>query len=616
MGILQELQNRILIADGAMGTLLYSFGVDYCFEELNLLQPDRITKIHEAYIEAGAEVIQTNTYGANYLKLARYGLEDQVKDINAAAIQIAKKAANGKAYVLGTLGGIRSIKKSAATIEEIKRSFREQLYTFLLEGVDGLLLETFYDLDELKTVLQIARKETNLPIIAQVSIHEVAVLQDGTPLANAFKQLEDLGADVVGLNCRLGPHHITKALEEVPLPEKAFLSAYPNASLPDYIDGRLIYESDAEYFGECAVNLRNQGVRLIGGCCGTTPRHIKAVREKLQGLAPITYKDVKVKQTEPTITVLSKRSKPHLHEIVAKERSVIVELDTPKTLNTTSFMEGAKALKEAGIDALTMADNSLASPRICNMAMAAIVKNELGIRPLVHITCRDRNLIGLQSHLMGLDALGIDQVLAVTGDPTKIGDFPGATSVYDLSSFELISLIKQLNEGITFSGKPLEKKTSFSVAAAFNPNVRHLDKAIKRLEKKIKHGADYFISQPIFDEKKFLEVYEHTKHLSKPIYIGIMPIVSSQNAEFLHNEVPGIKLTDEIREKMARCGSDREKAKMEGIAIAKSLIDAAFDLFNGIYLITPFMRYDMTVKLVQYIHQKCANRVQERKITN
>ncbi|NSL53073.1 bifunctional homocysteine S-methyltransferase/methylenetetrahydrofolate reductase [Calidifontibacillus erzurumensis] len=616
MGILKELQNRILIADGAMGTLLYSFGVDYCFEELNLLQPDRITKIHEAYIEAGAEVIQTNTYGANYLKLARYGLEDQVKDINAAAIKIAKKAANGKAYVLGTLGGIRSIKKSAATIEEIKRSFREQLYTFLLEGVDGLLLETFYDLDELKTVLQIARKETELPIIAQVSIHEVAVLQDGTPLADALKQLEDLGADVVGLNCRLGPHHITKALEEVPLPERAFLSAYPNASLPDYIDGRLIYESDAEYFGECAVNLRNQGVRLIGGCCGTTPRHIKAVREKIQGLAPITYKEVKVKQTEPTVTVLSKRNKPHLHEIVAKERSVIVELDTPKTLNTTSFLEGAKALKEAGIDALTMADNSLASPRICNMAMAAIVKNELGIRPLVHITCRDRNLIGLQSHLMGLDALGIDQVLAVTGDPTKIGDFPGATSVYDLSSFELISLIKQLNEGITFSGKPLQKKTSFSVAAAFNPNVRHLDKAIKRLEKKIKHGADYFISQPIFDEKKFLEVYEHTKHLSKPIYIGIMPIVSSQNAEFLHNEVPGIKLTDEIREKMARCGSDREKAKMEGIAIAKSLIDAAFDLFNGIYLITPFMRYDMTVKLVQYIHQKCANRVQERKITN
>lgn len=609
MGFLQDLQNRILIADGAMGTLLYSYGVDFCFEELNLLQPDRITQIHEAYIGAGAEVIQTNTYGANYLKLARYGLQDQVKDINTAAVRIAKKAAKENTYVLGTFGGIRGIKKSAASIDEIKRSFREQLYSILLEGVDGILLETFYDFEEIKTVLQIARKETELPIISQVSIHEVAVLQDGTPLPAALKELEELGADVVGLNCRLGPHHMTQALEEVPLPKKAFLSAYPNASLPDYVDGRLIYESDADYFGECAVNLRNQGVRLIGGCCGTTPKHIKAVAQKLKGLTPITHKAVKVKNYESTITVASKPAKPHLHEIVSKQRSVIVELDTPKTLNTAAFLEGAKALKDVGIDALTMADNSLASPRISNMAMAAIVKNELGIRPLVHITCRDRNLIGLQSHLMGLDALGIDQVLAVTGDPTKVGDFPGATSVYDLSSFELISLIKQFNEGITFSGKPLQKKTSFSVAAAFNPNVRHLDKAVKRLEKKIEYGADYFISQPIYNEQQFIQVYEEAKHIKKPIYIGIMPIVSSQNAEFLHNEVPGIKLTDDIRARMARCGNDREKATAEGIAIAKSLIDIALDLFNGIYLITPFMRYDITVELVQYIHAKSKSAV-------
>ncbi|EKN63321.1 bifunctional homocysteine S-methyltransferase/methylenetetrahydrofolate reductase [Schinkia azotoformans] len=604
MGFLQDLQNRILIADGAMGTLLYSYGVDFCFEELNLLQPDRITQIHETYIKAGADVIQTNTYGANYIKLGRYGLEDQVKDINTAAVRLAKKAAKENTYVLGTFGGIRGIKKSAATIDEIKRSFREQLYSILMEGVDGLLLETFYDFDEIKTVLEIARKETDLPIISQVSIHEVAVLQDGTPLRIALKELEDLGADVVGLNCRLGPHHMTQALEEVPLPKKAFLSAYPNASLPDYVDGRLIYESDAEYFGECAVNLRNQGVRLIGGCCGTTPKHIKAVSKRLKGLAPVTHKDVKIKENKNIITVTAKPTQPHLHEIVTKERSVIVELDTPKTLNTTAFIEGAKALKEVGIDALTMADNSLASPRISNMAMAAIVKNEVKIRPLVHITCRDRNLIGLQSHLMGLDALGIDQVLAVTGDPTKVGDFPGATSVYDLSSFELISLIKQFNEGITFSGKPLQKKTSFSVAAAFNPNVRHLDKAVKRLEKKIEHGADYFISQPIFNEQQFLHVYEETKHITKPIYIGIMPIVSSQNAEFLHNEVPGIKLTDVIRRRMADCGTDREKAAIEGIAIAKSLIDMAFDLFKGIYLITPFMRYEISVELVQYLKTK------------
>ncbi|HHY72521.1 MAG TPA: bifunctional homocysteine S-methyltransferase/methylenetetrahydrofolate reductase [Bacillus bacterium] len=604
MGFLQDLQNRILIADGAMGTLLYSYGVDFCFEELNLLQPERITQIHETYIEAGAEVIQTNTYGANFLKLSRYGLEEQVKEINAAAVQLARKAAKENTYVMGTFGGIRGIKKSAADMDEIKKSFHEQLYTILTEGVDGILLETFYDLEEIKTVLEIARKETDLPIISQVSIHEVAVLQDGTPLSAALKQLEELGADVVGLNCRLGPHHMIQALQEVPLPKKAFLSAYPNASLPDYEDGRLIYESDDVYFGECAIHLRNEGVRLIGGCCGTTPKHIKAVSEKLKGLTPVTHKDVKIKNEKSMITIASKPSKPHLHEIVAKERSIIVELDTPKTLNTAKFLEGAKALKEVGIDALTMADNSLASPRISNLAMGSIVKNDIGLRPLVHITCRDRNLIGLQSHLMGLDALGIDQVLAVTGDPTKVGDFPGATSVYDLSSFELINLIKQFNEGMTFSGKPLQKKTAFSVAAAFNPNVRHLDKAVKRLEKKVEYGADYFISQPVFNEEQFLQIYEATKHIEKPIYIGIMPIVSTQNAEFLHNEVPGIKLTDDIRARMARCGSDREKAEAEGIAIAKSLIDSAFDLFNGIYLITPFMRYEISVELVKYIQIK------------
>lgn len=613
MSLIKDLQNRILIGDGAMGTLLYSYGVDFCFEELNLLQPDQITQIHKTYIDAGSDVIQTNTYGANYLKLSRYGLEDQVKELNTAAVKLARNAASDRStYLVGSFGGIRGIKKSAVSIHDINISFQEQLHSLLEAGVDGLLLETFYDLEELKTVLQIARKETDLPIVAQVAIHEVAVMQDGTPLSDALSQLEQLGADAVGLNCRLGPHHMIKALEQVPLPKKSVLSVYPNASLPDYVDGRLIYESDASYFGDCALSLRNQGAHLIGGCCGTTPKHIAAIANKLKGLAPITEKSVQATTTEGLIKISPEPVEPHLHEIVKKRHSVIVELDTPKTLHTVNFFAGAKALHEAGIDALTMADNSLASPRISNVAMATLVKNRIGLRPLVHITCRDRNLIGLQSHLMGLDALGINQVLAVTGDPTKVGDFPGATSVYDLSSFELIQLIKQFNTGISFSGKQLKKKTSFSVAAAFNPNVRHLDKAVKRLEKKIEFGADYFISQPIYNEKQFLDVYEQTKHLNKPIYIGIMPLTSSQNAEFIHNEVPGIKLTDDIRAKMALCGNDRDKATSEGIAISKALIDIAYDLFNGIYLITPFTRYDITVELVQYIKKKETLRKEEQ----
>ncbi|GAB6890641.1 bifunctional homocysteine S-methyltransferase/methylenetetrahydrofolate reductase [Geobacillus stearothermophilus] len=614
MGLLDELKERILIADGAMGTLLYSHGIDRCFEELNLSNPDEIVHIHEAYIAAGADVIQTNTYGANYVKLARYGLEDEVPAINRAAVRLARQAANGRAYVLGTIGGLRTLNKSVVTLEEVKRTFREQLFVLLSEGVDGVLLETYYDLEELETVLAIARKETDLPIIAHVSLHEVGVLQDGTPLADALIRLEALGADVVGLNCRLGPYHMLRSLEEVPLPKQAFLSAYPNASLPDYRDGRLVYETNAEYFEETAKAFRDQGVRLIGGCCGTTPKHIEAMAKALADRTPVTEKTVK--RRTASVSVQADRPAPTpLPELARTCRSVIVELDPPKKLGIDKFLAGAKALHDVGIDALTLADNSLATPRISNAAVATIIKEQLGIRPLVHITCRDRNLIGLQSHLMGLHTLGITDVLAITGDPSKIGDFPGATSVYDLSSFDLIRLIRQFNEGLSYSGKPLGQKTNFSIGAAFNPNVRHLDKAVERMEKKIQCGAHYFLTQPIYSEEKIVEVYEATKHLDTPIYIGIMPLVSARNADFLHHEVPGITLSDEIRARMAACGSDPVQAAKEGIAIAKSLIDAAFDLFNGIYLITPFLRYDMTVELVRYIHEKEAA-AKERKVVH
>lgn len=271
-------------------------------------------------------------------------------------------------------------------------------------------------------------------------------------------------------------------------------------------------------------------------------------------------------------------------------------------------MRGAKALKDAGADAITLADNSLASPRVSNESLGYLIKQEVGARPLVHITCRDRNLIGLQSHLMGLHTLGLHDLLAVTGDPTKVGDFPGATSVYDVSSFELIEMIQQLNRGISMSGKDLGESTSFSIGAAFNPHVRSVERAVLRMEKKIAAGADYFMSQPVFSQEKLLDVYDHTKHIEKPMYIGLMPLTSSRNAEFLHHEVPGIKLSDEVRERMLKVSDDKEKSAQEGISITKALIDAALELFNGIYLITPFMRYETTVELTRYANEKAAKR--------
>lgn len=602
MSLLTDLQQRILVADGAMGTILYSHGVDRSFDELNLTHPNEVQNVHEAYINAGANVIQTNTYGANYIKLARYGLEEQVKKINKTAVQIAKQASNGNVHVLGNIGGIHGAQTLVETEEEIKRSFREQLYCLLLEGVDGLILETYYNMDELTTVLKIAREETDLPIITNVSMHEPGVLENGLSLTEALKQLETLGADVVGINCRLGPSQMVTSLESVPLLGKAHLAAYPNASLPAYRDGVLFYENEPDYFKTCARDLRDQGIRLIGGCCGTTPEHVKAIADGIKGLAPLEEKKV-VKQKKIEILPNRERKGKTIPEIAKERHTIIVELDAPKHLDVTEYVEGAKALKEAGIDAITLADNSLATPRISNVAIASILQGQ-DIKPLVHLTCRDRNLIGLQSHLMGLHTLGITEMLAITGDPTKVGDFPGATSVFDVNSFKLIELIKKGNEGISFSGQSLREKTDFSVSAAFNPNVANVERAVQRLEKKIESGADYILTQPVYSTEKIVELKEATAHIEAPIFLGIMPLTSTKNAEFLHNEVPGIKLTDEVRARMKAVGGNRELSTKESIDISKELIDTALEHFNGIYVITPFMRYDISVELVNYIHEK------------
>lgn len=599
--ILEELKNRILIADGAMGTLLYSYGIDRCFEELNRSHPEEIVHVHQAYIDAGADVIQTNTYGANAIKLARYGLENEVSAFNKDAVELAKKAAAPETYIFGTIGGVRGFQEQPLQLDEIKQSFRQQAEVLLAEDVDGLLLETYYDLDELKEVLKIAREMTALPIITHVSMQEPGVLINGLPLANALSQLEDLGADIVGTNCRLGPFHMIESLKDIPLPKHAFLSAYPNGSLPDYRDGKLYYETEPGYFKKYALEFRNEGIRLLGGCCGTTPVHIRAFKEGVSELAPLTAKNVS--QAPGEMVIADNHPDTPLYDKARTGRSVFVEFDTPRNLSTENFFKGVRALEKAGADAITMADNSLASPRISNAAMARLIKEEFSIPPLVHLTCRDRNLIGLQSHLMGLDVLGLHDVLIVTGDPTKIGDFPGATSVYDVSSMQLIRLVKQFNRGISYSGRSLRRPTHFRVAAAFNPNVRNLDRAVQRLKKKIECGADYFISQPVFDRERIVAISKALRGVTAPVYIGIMPLTSSRNAEFLHNEVPGMSLPDEVRSRMAAAAT-KEEARRTSLEIAKELIDTAMDCFRGIYLITPMTHYSMTVDLLHYVKEK------------
>jgi len=487
----------------------------------------------------------------------------------------------------------------------------------LASGVDGLLLETFSDLEELSLALSIIRMQSDISVICQFAVENAQRTNDGIPLPEAFRRLKSEGADIIGFNCRSGPNGILRALETIPRDLGVPLSVFPNAGIPDYVDGKVIYSATPEYFASSALKFADAGARLIGGCCGTTPDHISAIAQALRGYSPLTeqaataavtpLQSVEVIEASAVIAVDEnaqppQQIEPSIVDLARERHTVIVELDPPRDLDITKFMAGAQALKDAKADALTMADNSLAVTRMSNMALAALLKERTGIRPLAHIACRDRNLIGTQSHMMGFDALGIDHVLAVTGDPAKFGDLPGSSSVYDLTSFEIIRMIKQLNEGIAFSGKPLKQKAKFIIGAAFNPNVKYLDKAVQRLERKIAAGADYIMTQPVYDPELIERIADMTKHISVPIFLGIFPLASGRNAEYLHNEVPGIQLSDSVRQRMS--GLEGHAGRAEGVKIAEELLDVAMTHFNGIYLMTPFLAYEMTVALTKYVKEK------------
>ncbi|MEB5781948.1 bifunctional homocysteine S-methyltransferase/methylenetetrahydrofolate reductase [Staphylococcus pseudoxylosus] len=597
--LLDKLKSNILVADGAIGTILYSEGLDTCPEAYNLNHPDKVERIHRTYIEAGADIIQTNTYGANFEKLKVFGLEHRVKDIHQAAVQIAKKAANDDTFILGTVGGFRGIKQEDLELSSIQYHTEIQVETLVNAGVDGILFETYYDLQELTNIIEATKRKYDIPIIAQLTALNTNYLRDGTEINHALQQVTASGADIVGLNCHHGPHHMQQSFSHIELPKGAYLSCYPNASLLDIENSQFKYSDNASYFGKVAEQLINEGVRLIGGCCGTTPEHIQYIKSSVAGLNPVTKKDV-IPITKYINNTEKEPKKQNLKSKVENRPTIIVELDTPKHLDTETFFRNIKKLDDAKIDAVTLADNSLATVRISNVAAASIIKQRYDIEPLVHITCRDRNLIGLQSHLLGLSLLDINEILTITGDPSKIGHLPGATNVYDVNSKGLTEIALRFNQGINTDGDALKTKTNFNIAGAFDPNVRKLDGAVRRLEKKLESGMHYFITQPVYSKEKIKEVYEATKHLDVPFFIGIMPVTSYNNALFLHNEVPGIKLSEDILEQFEAVKDDKAKTKALSLKLSKDLIDTVHEYFNGLYLITPFQKVDYTLELANY----------------
>lgn len=604
--LLERLENNVLVADGAMGTTLYSNGLESCHEYNNISNPSAVEEIHRAYIEAGADIIQTNTYAAKKCQLKTYGYEDKFEEINIRAAEIARSAAGEKTFVLGTIGAIRGLRECELTLESIVNETLDQVKVLLsTEKIDGLLFETYYDQEEIRTILPEVRKLTDLPIITNISLLEAGITQNGEKVTDALSTLVNLGADIVGLNCHLGPYHMIKSFKQVPLFAQSYLSAYPNASLMQLtqtINGNEYrFRKNSSYFEQSAKLLVEEGVRLIGGCCGTTPEHIRAIKKGIKGLKPVKRKTITpLPAEEELIRVAS--NKPTIVDKVKKQVTIIAELDPPKHLNIEKFIEAAKTIDKKNIEAITLADNSLASTRICNLTAAVLLKEHITTPTLLHLACRDHNLIGLQSRLMGLDLLGINNILAVTGDPSNLGDFPGATSVFDVTSFKLIPFIKQLNEGLGYNGASLKKTTNFTVAAAYNPNVRDISKTKRLVEKKIKSGADYFITQPVFEEEKIVKLAElASNYPDTPFFVGIMPITSYNNAIFLHNEVPGIKLSEEFLSRLEEVKDDKELCQKIALDESKKLIDVALKHFNGIYLITPFTRADLTVELIDYI---------------
>jgi methionine synthase I (cobalamin-dependent)/5,10-methylenetetrahydrofolate reductase len=603
MDFLEELNSSVLCGDGAMGTELMAVGVpvDVSFEELNISAPELVSRIHDSYVQAGARLIETNTFGANAARLSKHGLQSRVQELNQAAIRLARKSIGQRSIYLAASIGPLGIADPETELQDIDRAdlFKEQVQAILDATVEVIFLETFMDFNEIQIALNAVRKlDAKIPVICSMVCSEEGRLPSSLPIVQAFRELIRLGANVVGVNCVTGPHAMLRILRRIPI--EFPISAFPNAGHPRYHEGRFLYNAAPEYFADAAKEFVTQGAVLIGGCCGSGPEHIRAMAQAIAGLKPVRSKPAVQWVAEPELEIAKRPVETSLLDLMDKGQTVVVtELDPPKTLVLEKYFAAARALIDAGSDAITLADNSLAILRVSNLAIGAILKQKYNIMPLLHISCRDKNLIGLQSELMGIAALGIRHILPLTGDPAKFGDQPGASSVYDVNSIQLMEIISGLNKGYNFAGKNIKYATDFVMGCTFNPNAKNLDAQVARLERKIAAGARYVMTQPVFDQALVQQMHSRTKHLGIPILTGVWPLLNARQTEFLHHEVPGIIIPDQIRARMA--GAEGQPARRLGIEIAKDVVRAALDFFPGIYLITPFLAYDTTAELAQFV---------------
>lgn len=619
-----------IVCDGAMGTMLYSLGVPghHCFDESNISQPALVKQVHEAYIKAGAEIIETNTYGANRFKLATYDLGDKVRQINMRGARLARdsrEVSGQPVLVAGAVGPLGKPIKPVGLIPalEARTMFREQIEALLEGGVDLLILETFRDLEEMRQALIAAREACDLPIVAQMTFEEDGTTQVGNTPTEVVVTLEQLGADVIGANCSTGPQRMARVVAEMAEKASRPLSAQPNAGWPEVVGGRIVYVSTPDYMAEFAKRMAAGGVQILGGCCGTTPSHIKALADFLQQPVDVqTPGEVPGRpwagnDSSPVTVVVPRpaaKSLEALEEVeervsvhtqpgsfgwkLGREFLVSIELAPPRGVNPTKIMAGAFMLREKGVDAVNVTDSALGRASMSALAVGYMVTQQAGMNVIIHFTTRDRTLMGIQAELLGAHAMGIRHILALTGDAPNPVEKLGSSGVFDIDSIGLVKLLTQLNQGVDISGNSIGGTTDFLIGCAFNPTARDLPLEIERLGQKLEAGANFVMTQPVYDLELVERTLEHVKDFNIPVLLGILPLQSYRHAEFLHNEVPGITIPEFVLARMHEAGANGRQA---GVEMAQEILQHAYTRYAGAYLMPSFGRYELCASVLDVL---------------
>jgi methionine synthase / methylenetetrahydrofolate reductase(NADPH) len=595
---------HVHVSDGAMGTMLYSKGVflNVCYDELNLRQPDIIRDIHREYVRAGAELIETNTFGANPVKLAHHGLADDTEAINEAAARLAREAAGDRACVVGAIGplGIRIEPFGETSVEEAQAAFARQATGLLAGGVDGFLLETFSDVEELRAAVNGVRAISDLPIIAQMTVGEDGRTHYGTAPSAFGPAIAAMGVDVIGVNCSVGPHGVLEAIEHLARVVDLPLSAMPNAGLPRDVGGRKMYMASPEYMATYAKRMVEAGARIVGGCCGTTPEHIKAIVGFAQSASPRHHHTTvapAAAQGVPTLP-LSQRSKLGA-KLAGGEFVTTVEIVPPKGVDPEPMYAQVRLLKAAGVDAVNVPDGPRAQSRMGALLSGLLIEREVGLEAVVHYACRDRNLLGMLSDLLGAAAAGLRNLLIITGDPPKMGPYPDATAVFDIDAIGLTNLVSRLNHGLDPGGNAIGAPTRFVIGVGANPTAPDFEREMSRLAWKVDAGAEYVVTQPVFDLDQLDRFLDRVSKHKIPVIAGLWPLVSLRNAEFLANEVPGVSVPAAVLDRMrVASAAGREAGLAEGVQIAREMLEAVRPRVQGVQIAAPLGRVPVVLEVL------------------